>query len=585
MAIATAGFSVIVAIVVSLISYLNSASEATSKYAEETRKLEEEQLRENELLINNNEQIKESYDDRIKAKQREIDLLIAENASKLKINAAEKELLEIKGGQAKVIMFNAKQAEDDRKTTEIHLQGLKNSLEFLEHNAELNKDIIANTKLQIKSDEQQLQIARQYKDAKQQLLDTDNGILINAAKRKQIEAGIAKAAKERLPQAQNDFDHMAALEERKDKHQQELLKENERLIKEDSDKQIEAAKKVADAKIKLEADAAQKTQDEIARNRQIDLDLKEKYKLSYEQIDKEYLAFQKETGKTGYEDFKKWEDAKQAEAKKKQEDLKKTMAEIQKTSTQVIHAMGEIAGAVFAQATQRLQQQFQTATAELDKWHEHAIEGAHGNAKKEAAIAKLYAAQQLKLKHEHAIKEAEIKRKQAEYNKAAKIIEIGIETAVSIVKASPAIPLMVMAAATGAISLATAIAQPLPAIPKFATGVIGFQGQGTETSDSNIVAISTGESIIKASSTKRYEAELDAIQNMQFESLVMDKYILPFLKATGKATATGADYDDWLLRKDVREGNRAIKKSAEYIVKGVSEAVKTNGYINSRYHA
>lgn len=58
------------------------------------------------------------------------------------------------------------------------------------------------------------------------------------------------------------------------------------------------------------------------------------------------------------------------------------------------------------------------------------------------------------------------KEKQAKFDKAVAIAQIGIQTALSIVKASPVVPLMVLAAAAGAIALATAIATPIPKFKK-----------------------------------------------------------------------------------------------------------------------
>lgn len=70
--------------------------------------------------------------------------------------------------------------------------------------------------------------------------------------------------------------------------------------------------------------------------------------------------------------------------------------------------------------------------------------------------------------------------KQAIFNKAITIAEIAIQTALSIVKASPVIPLMVMAGIAGALALATAIATP---IPKYKLGRKGGPAEWAETGD------------------------------------------------------------------------------------------------------
>ena len=60
--------------------------------------------------------------------------------------------------------------------------------------------------------------------------------------------------------------------------------------------------------------------------------------------------------------------------------------------------------------------------------------------------------------------------------------------------------------------LATALALD---IPQFKKGVIDFQGKGTETSDSNLVMISKGESVMTAKETRRFKPVLEAIRKRQ----------------------------------------------------------------------
>lgn len=241
---------------------------------------------------------------------------------------------------------------------------------------------------------------------------------------------------------------------------------------------------------------------------------------------------------------------------------------------------------IFKGQMQSIENQLKASENALNKWHTHALDVAGTNATKRAAIDKLYAKQQEKLQHDAAIKEAKVKRKQAEMDKAMRLFNIVIKTAENInsyVGGLPyTAPLLAMAAAMGAAEIAVVSAQPLPDIPKFARGIVGYKGKGTYTSDSNLVAISNMESIIAAKPTLKYGEELEAINNMKFEQLLLNKYLLPALQSSSK---TGTGYDDWLLRKDVREGNHTVRKSAEYIVQGVADAVKHNSYFNTRYHA
>lgn len=55
----------------------------------------------------------------------------------------------------------------------------------------------------------------------------------------------------------------------------------------------------------------------------------------------------------------------------------------------------------------------------------------------------------------------------------------------------------------------------------FATGVENFKGKGTGTSDSNIVAISSGESVLTAKGTSKYKGLATAINNLEAEKWFM----------------------------------------------------------------
>jgi len=70
--------------------------------------------------------------------------------------------------------------------------------------------------------------------------------------------------------------------------------------------------------------------------------------------------------------------------------------------------------------------------------------------------------EQEKKREELEKKKRKEQHKQALFDKAVTVAQIAIQTALSIMKAAPAIPLMVMAGIAGAISLATAIATPIP---------------------------------------------------------------------------------------------------------------------------
>lgn len=59
----------------------------------------------------------------------------------------------------------------------------------------------------------------------------------------------------------------------------------------------------------------------------------------------------------------------------------------------------------------------------------------------------------------------------------------------------------------------------------FAEGVEGFQGKGTETSDSNLVLISKGESVITAEATKKYKGLATAMNDGKVEQWFETRYV------------------------------------------------------------
>ena len=266
------------------------------------------------------------------------------------------------------------------------------------------------------------------------------------------------------------------------------------------------------------------------------------------------------------------------------------LTQLSKAADTAVQNVSKVVSAVFQGQLQSVKNQTQTATTELDKWHNQALNAAGDNAQKRAAIEKRFAEQQQKIHQEQAIKEAQVKRSQAEMDKGISLAKIMMNTAESVSKYSGGLPatapLLAEAIVTGAVQAAIVAAQPLPAIPKFATGVIGFKGKGTETSDSNLVAISNMESIIAAQPTKKYGQELEAINNMKFEQLLLNKYLLPALRATNTVTTNTSNetYNDWLLRKDIREGIHINKKAVRKLSE-ISDAIKGGAFINSRYHA
>jgi len=123
-------------------------------------------------------------------------------------------------------------------------------------------------------------------------------------------------------------------------------------------------------------------------------------------------------------------------------------------------------------------------------------------------------------------------RRQAADQKALALLTAVINTAAAVV-AQLSVPvggfaLAAIAGVLGAIEIATIAATPLP---QFATGVIGLQGAGTETSDSILARLSKGESVMTAAETKKYRPLLEGMRKGTLEDIIQKNYVRPAIDA------------------------------------------------------
>lgn len=193
-----------------------------------------------------------------------------------------------------------------------------------------------------------------------------------------------------------------------------------------------------------------------------------------------------------------------------------------------------------------------------------------------------------------AAKEAEIKTKQAKDEKKFALVSIALNTAIAVLKGiaqfgpppSPAgIAAIASALVTGGLQAATVAATP---IPKFKDGVIDFKGKGTETSDSNLVKISKGESVMTAAETRNYRKELEAMRKGTYE-----KYRQPVTRRESLSEARHNSMTDNLLQsmslhnefsdqgivnaiKDSRRSTKEDIKLASMIASKISDKVSEN---------
>lgn len=261
------------------------------------------------------------------------------------------------------------------------------------------------------------------------------------------------------------------------------------------------------------------------------------------------------------------------------------------TMTEAVSVISSLANSAIESQIDELKNNLNEQSILLDAQKERELKSAGDNVKKREAIEKKFAKQKQKLDRDAAIEEAKLRREQAIVNKALAVVNIAINTASAISKAIEAAPLTgglpfsAIAAALGAAQAIAVAATPLPPVPKFAEGVIGFKGKGTQTSDENLVMISNNESILKGSATQKYGEELTAANNLELEDLIYHKYLLPALKQAGAADKEGNLYDDWMLRREVKASRQADRENSKYIVDGILRGIGERNYISKRHYS
>lgn len=160
----------------------------------------------------------------------------------------------------------------------------------------------------------------------------------------------------------------------------------------------------------------------------------------------------------------------------------------------------------------------------------------------------------------------------AAFAKGLALFQIGINTAVALTGAilqaqSVPFPANIVAIGTGigavlggigsAIGILTKSGDP-PATPKFATGVIGLDGAGTETSDSIDARLSKGESVLTAKATRKYHRQLAYMEmsvgnkpNYQFGGGMFAGGFIPSVSGDG----------GFLARETVKQSDSALMMS------------------------
>jgi len=189
--------------------------------------------------------------------------------------------------------------------------------------------------------------------------------------------------------------------------------------------------------------------------------------------------------------------------KQREENIKK----IQEAAAVGQQAYALLSTALFNADTQKRQEESEKLKAE----QEEELRLAGDNEQKKDVIRQKYA-----------LKERELKRKQAEADKRKAIFDAIVGTSVAVIQAGVITPAAIIAAALGAAQIALIAATP---IPKFAKGVVSFdgkgglvKGEGTGTSDSNLAYLSRGESVIPAEPTSANLGLINELVNGDVDS-------------------------------------------------------------------
>lgn len=172
-----------------------------------------------------------------------------------------------------------------------------------------------------------------------------------------------------------------------------------------------------------------------------------------------------------------------AKEKGKTKDAELNAKEILEISSRMLGNLSDLANAFTERRIQNLERELEATNEFYDNQINQEITGDKKRKELEAE----------KLKREKEIQKqiGKEKERQAKIDKAVAIAQIGIQTALAIIKATPNVALMVLSAVTGAISLATAIATP---IPKYKGGRMGGKEEFAIVGDGGVHEVITDAS-------------------------------------------------------------------------------------------
>lgn len=192
---------------------------------------------------------------------------------------------------------------------------------------------------------------------------------------------------------------------------------------------------------------------------------------------------------------------------------------------------------VGAEVSSIIQGFYENESTKLEKEKSRQLAAAGDNAKAKERIEKQFA-----------IKEAQLKRKQAIAEKAGAIFSIALNTAMNIVKVFPAVPLMILAGVLGAANIALVASKPLPEVPKFA--------KGTKSAPRGPALVAeAGREIIYKNGKSTVIDKPSFINLAGGEQILTNRETEKIMQAANKGRI---GFDSEFLRDSIAQGNKSI---------------------------
>jgi hypothetical protein len=182
----------------------------------------------------------------------------------------------------------------------------------------------------------------------------------------------------------------------------------------------------------------------------------------------------------------------------------------------------------------------------------------------------------------------EERKKQAQKEKAIAAIQAAANLAVAITKAAAEgggfLSAATIAATLGAVGVGIASISGILA-GAFAEGVIDFKGKGTGTSDSNIVAISSGESVITAKGTQNASKMLTMINEgkLKDSDYLASGLNLEMIEDSGGMIDIRTELNEQIsISRDLLAEMQNFEKKVNFSAEGVTEYVTTRNKITKK---